>query len=120
TDAGPALANLYSGLVNIPSKGILEAVEEISAIPEDALSSRDRALRRAAEVVAQEVLRRPVPDSLAQATVSTPVSDKLAEDAAAGTGSGESPFAMPVPEAVPEVAAAGEDEASSEVSPDPA
>lgn len=120
TEAGPALANLYSGLVNIPSKGILEAVEEISAIPEEALSPRDRALRRAAEVVAQEVLRRPEPDSLAQATVSKPVSETVAEDVAAGTGSGESPFAMPAPEAISEVAAGGEAAAPAAASPDPA
>ena len=64
------LASLYSGLVGVPSKGILEAVKEISSIPDAELSPRDRALRQAATVIAQEVLRAPDPESLTQASVS--------------------------------------------------
>ena len=99
-DAGPkALASLYSGLVGIPSKGILEAVKDISAIPETELSPRDRALRQAANVVAQEVLRVPELESLTQATVSNVKSDTTMEEGGGVTGSGDSPFATPASEA---------------------
>lgn len=99
-DAGPkALASLYSGLVSIPSKGILEAVKDINAIPEAELSPRDRALREAATVIAEEVLRAPNPESLTQATVSNVKSDITMEESGAATGSGESPFATPASEA---------------------
>jgi chemotaxis protein MotC len=99
-DAGPkALASLYSGLVGIPSKGILEAVKDISAIPEAELSPRDRALREAANVVAQEVLRVPELESLTQATVSNVKSDTTMEEGGGVTGSGDSPFATPASEA---------------------
>ena len=99
-DAGPkALASLYSGLVGIPSKGILEAVKDISAIPEAELSPRDRALRQAATVIAKEVLRPPNPESLTQATVSNVKSDTTKEKSGAATGSGDSPFATPASDA---------------------
>ena len=99
-DAGPkALASLYSGLVGIPSKGILEAVKDISAIPETELSPRDRALRQAATVVAEEVLRAPDPESLTQATVSNVKIDTTKEEGGGVTGSGDSPFATPASEA---------------------
>lgn len=97
-DTGPkALASLYSGLVGIPSKGILEAVKDISAIPEAELSPRDRALRQAATVVAEEVLRAPDPESLTQATDSkvVPENMNMTEKNGAETGSGDSPFAVP-------------------------
>ncbi|WP_276119113.1 chemotaxis protein MotC [Pararhizobium qamdonense] len=99
-DAGPkALASLYSGLVGIPSKGILEAVKDISAIPEAELSPRDRALRQAANVVAQEVLRVPELESLTQETVPNVKSDTTMEEGGGVTGSGDSPFATPASEA---------------------
>ncbi|HTO32832.1 MAG TPA: chemotaxis protein MotC [Pararhizobium sp.] len=123
TDAGPnALASLYSGLVGIPSKGILEAVKDISAIPEAELSPRDQALRQAATVVAEEVLRAPDPESLTQATVSKVVPEKTTEENGAETGSGDSPFAAPASDAAADaVPSDGEQQvASSENSaPDP-
>lgn len=104
-DAGPkALASLYSGLVGIPSKGILEAVKDISSIPEAELSPRDRALRQAATVIAQEVLRAPDPESLTQASVSNVKSEIAVEENTADTGSGESPFAAPESQAALKVA----------------
>ncbi|MCV9998735.1 chemotaxis protein MotC [Pararhizobium sp. YC-54] len=113
-DAGPkALASLYSGLVGIPSKGILDAVKDISSIPDAELSPRDRALRQAATVIAQEVLRAPDPESLTQASVSNVKSEIAMEESGVDTGSGESPFAIPSeaalkaaqPDAVPQAAA---------------
>ncbi|OBZ92801.1 chemotaxis protein [Pararhizobium polonicum] len=115
-DAGPkALASLYSGLVGVPSKGILEAVKDISSIPDAELSPRDRALRQAATVVAQEVLRAPDPESLTQASVSNVQSEMVKEEDGAGTGSGESPFAAPASEAA--LAAAQPAGAQQAVSP---
>ncbi len=100
TDAGPkALASLYSGLVGVPSKGILEAVKDISSIPDAELSPRDRALRQAAKVIAEEVLRAPDPDSLTQASVSNVNSEIIMGESGADTGSGESPFAAPASDA---------------------
>jgi chemotaxis protein MotC len=99
-DAEPrALANLYSGLAGVSSKGILDAVKDISSIPEAELSPRDRALRQAATVIAEEVLRAPEPESLTQATVSNVKSEISLEENVAGTGSGESPFAVPASDA---------------------
>jgi chemotaxis protein MotC len=113
-DAGPkALASLYSGLVGVPSKGILEAVKDISSIPDAELSPRDRALRQAATVVAQEVLRAPDPESLTQASVSNVQSEMITREDGTDTGSGESPFAAPASEAaVPAAQPAGAQEAA--------
>jgi chemotaxis protein MotC len=95
-DGGPkALANLYSGLAGVPSQHILEAVKGISSIPDAELSPRDRALREAATVVAQEVLRAPDPESLTQASVSNVASEISVAESGPETGSGESPFAAP-------------------------
>jgi chemotaxis protein MotC len=99
-DAGPkALASLYSGLVGVPSSGILDAVKDISSIPDSELSPRDRALRRAAAAVAEEVLRAPEPESLTQAYDSNVTSHSMREESGEETGSGESPFAIPGSEA---------------------
>ncbi len=87
-----ALASLYAGLVDVPSADILDAVKQMSAIPEQDLSPRDRALLQAAQAVAQEVLKAPEPESLTQATVSKVINEESEQP----TGSGESPFAEPV------------------------
>ncbi|OJF95269.1 chemotaxis protein MotC [Pararhizobium antarcticum] len=90
-DSNKALASLYAGLVDVPSADILAAVSQMSSIPEQDLSPRDRALLQAARAVAQEVLKAPDPDSLTQATVSN-----VTTEASDGpSGSGESPFADP-------------------------
>lgn len=116
-DAGPkALANLYSGLAGVPSKGILEAVKDINAIPEAELSPRDRALRQAATVIAEEVLRAPDPESLTQAIVPSVRSDITMEENGAATGSGESPFATPASEVA--LKAAQPDAVKQEASPE--
>jgi chemotaxis protein MotC len=122
-DAGPkALADLYSGLVGVPSQDILEAVKGISAIPEAELSPRDRALRNAATVVAQEVLRAPDPESLTQASDSNIPPQITTEEGGPETGSGESPFAAPASGAASSAAQSDKTQeiAASEASaPDP-
>ncbi|WP_275788886.1 chemotaxis protein MotC [Pararhizobium gei] len=109
-----ALANLYSGLVGVPSSDIIEAVNGIRSIPEADLSPRDRALRNAATAMAEAVLREPAADSLTQAT---PHKTDLQIEKSTGaeeTGSGESPFAVSSPEPVQDlVQPAGDLQAAS-------
>ncbi|WP_108001957.1 chemotaxis protein MotC [Mycoplana dimorpha] len=54
------LADLYSGLASISSSNVGEAMERLIAIPDAELSAKDRALKEAARVMAEEVLRPPV------------------------------------------------------------
>jgi chemotaxis protein MotC len=61
-----ALAELYSGIVNIPSDGINEVLEKLAELPDKSLSPKDRFLRDAARIVAEEVLKEPGDDSLRQ------------------------------------------------------
>lgn len=66
-DAGQlALAELYSGLVNVPTDGIEKVLQDLSEIPDKALSPKDRFLREAAVVVGEEVLSPPSETSLKQ------------------------------------------------------
>ena len=96
SDSQPeALASLYSGLVDVPSDGILKAVKDISAIPDDKLSPRDRALRNAAQAVAEEVLRMPTAESLTQATAPNVEAEIAVNENDESTGSGGSPFGEP-------------------------
>tara|TARA_R110002020_G_scaffold347193_1_gene560945 strand:- start:7128 stop:8555 length:1428 start_codon:yes stop_codon:yes gene_type:complete len=67
-DAAPqALADLYSGMAEIPTDGVDGVLARLNAVPEAELSQRDRALREAARMIAEEVLRKPDPNSLTQA-----------------------------------------------------
>ncbi|WP_052161859.1 chemotaxis protein [Hoeflea sp. BAL378] len=67
-DAAPqALADLYSGMAEIPTDGVNGVLARLNAVPETQLSERDRALREAARMIAEEVLRKPDPNSLTQA-----------------------------------------------------
>lgn len=66
------LAAFYAGVASVPTSNISEAIEAIAAVPDNKLSDRDRALRDAARVIADEVTRQPtltqtaVPAALAQ------------------------------------------------------
>lgn len=68
-----ALANLYGSLANISTENVDDAMQAIMNIPAESLSPKDLALRRAAEAVAKEVLRKPEPppESLTQANANT-------------------------------------------------
>ena len=61
-----ALAELYSGIVNIPSDGVNQILDSLASIPDAELAPKDRFLRDAARVVAEEVTRAPDGDSLTQ------------------------------------------------------
>lgn len=88
TDPMPgALADLYSGMAKIPSSGVDQAMKSIAAVSASGLSSRDRALREAAQIVAAEVLRKPDPNSLTQAfSPRMEIKDEMATDMADGVG----------------------------------
>lgn len=75
-----AAADLYDGLARVMTSGVGEVREAIAALPEEGLSDRDRALRAAAEKIANEVLRRPDRDTLKQQGV-----DMASEEDAAMT-----------------------------------
>ncbi len=53
------LAGFYAGVASVPTENLSEAVEAIAAMPDQKLSDRDRALRDAARIIADEVTRRP-------------------------------------------------------------
>ena len=86
-DATPeTLARLYGGLASISTSQVGAVAQDLSEIPEERLSPRDQALREAARVVAEEVLRAPSSDSLAQvppATIS-PTPDAAVSNASLG------------------------------------
>ncbi|TCM56016.1 chemotaxis protein MotC [Rhizobium sp. PP-F2F-G48] len=113
-----ALASFYSNLVDVPTTGILDAVKDIESIPDAELSARDRSLKEAAQMVAREVLRAPVPeveasiDSSAQAQADTPSSQSLSPEVLSGSGSNDSPFAAP---AVPTASQTAQAEAGPSV-----
>lgn len=68
-DAGPkVLADLYSGLADVPSADVAAVMQSIAAIPPEKLSARDRALQAAAKAVAEQVLKQPEAESLTQAS----------------------------------------------------
>ncbi|XEN29693.1 chemotaxis protein MotC [Ensifer sp. WSM1721] len=88
------LASFYEGLVAVPSDDVLAATQTLSAIPDEKLSPRDRALRKAAKAIADAVVRPPIDESSAQASASKddrPAGEE-SQAAAEETGSGISPF----------------------------
>lgn len=66
TDSASPLTAVYGGFSASATEDIGAAMKSIIDTPDDALSPRDRALRDAARVVAEEVLRAPDPISLSQ------------------------------------------------------
>jgi chemotaxis protein MotC len=61
-----ALADLYASLVDIPTSGIEDVLGRLGAIPDKDLSPKDRFLRDAAQVVAEDVIAPPDEESLTQ------------------------------------------------------
>lgn len=79
-----ALAELYAGAAGVPSENVVEAAERLSEIDDTALSERDRALQRAARIIAEEVVRRPDTAALTSAVEEEPTVDPSVSPAAAG------------------------------------
>lgn len=69
------LADLYSGLASISSADVSQAVERLTAIPDADLSAKDRALKEAARVLAEEVLRPPVMTDMPSTAADTPTAE---------------------------------------------
>jgi chemotaxis protein MotC len=100
-----ALVELYSGLVNVPTDGIEKVLRQLAEIPDLSLSPKDRFLRDAATVIAEEVLRPPGEDSLRQVKrdmVDKEYRDMMSErvakaikDAARNEASTPAPVAIP-------------------------
>jgi chemotaxis protein MotC len=61
-----ALAELYANLVNIPTPGVEDVLGQLNSIPDSDLSPKDRFLRDAAQIVAEEVTGPPSEESLTQ------------------------------------------------------
>jgi len=106
-EGADALAKLYGSLVGVPTEDVGNAMAVLMNIPEEALSPRDRALRRAAERVAKEVLRKPEPPQRPQVAPveATQASEEM--QAAAMDQDLQDPFGQPQPvDAAPGEAAA--------------
>lgn len=58
------LAGFYAGIAKVPTSNITEAIEAMTAIPDDKLSERDLALREAAKAIANQVTAPPDPSVL--------------------------------------------------------
>jgi chemotaxis protein MotC len=68
SDLPGSMAKLYGGVADISTGAVGSAMDAISAIPEENLSERDRALLQAAKAVASQVIAKPGVESLAQET----------------------------------------------------
>ncbi|EHS53759.1 chemotaxis protein [Rhizobium sp. PDO1-076] len=103
-EGADALANLYGSLANISTENVDDAMQAIMDIPAESLSPKDLALRRAAEAVAKEVLRKPEPppESLTQANANTTDADAGAVAAAEDDAELQDPTAPPTPAAAPQ------------------
>lgn len=105
---GSSVAKLYSGVANLSAGEIGKGAEVIDAVSEDQLSAQDRALRAAAQRVAEEVVRPPSDVSLEQVPPGTVANQISAEKTSAlpapgATGSaatGASAAAAPLEPAV--------------------
>ncbi|CAH0339498.1 chemotaxis protein MotC [Rhizobium sp. CECT 9324] len=103
-EGADALANLYGGLVNLSTDKVDDAMQAIMDIPAESLSPKDLALRRAAEAVAKEVLRKPEPvrESLTQANANTTDADTGAMASVDADSDLQDPTAPPTPASVPQ------------------
>jgi len=94
-EGADALAKLYGSLVKVPTENVDDAMATLMQVPEEALSPRDRALRRAAETVAKEVLRKPEPVPATQMPPAEASDDSASAAPAAIDPDLQDPFAQP-------------------------
>jgi chemotaxis protein MotC len=94
-EGADALAKLYGSLVKVPTENVDDAMATLMQVPEEALSPRDRALRRAAETVAKEVLRKPEPVPATQMPPTEASDDSASAAPAAIDPDLQDPFAQP-------------------------
>lgn len=85
-----ALAELYSGMSRIPTDGVSAVLADINAVSQGQLTQRDQALRQAALIIAEEVIRKPDPNSLTQAfSPNVAASDKVDDSQVPDSGVSE-------------------------------
>jgi chemotaxis protein MotC len=124
------LADLYSGMADVPTAEVAQALKNLASLPNEKLTDRDRKLRNAATFLASEMTSEPVSNRLAQvddatsSSVEKPQATGISTDdpsAAAPTGQAgaAAPLAgeKPPSEAAP---ATANDPASQVASSDPA
>ncbi|MBB5571467.1 MULTISPECIES: chemotaxis protein MotC [Rhizobium] len=91
-DAFGALAGFYGGVAGVSTPELGTAVRNIDQMPAGELNVQDRALRDAAKVVADEILRAPDPSSLTQVSpLNLPNQDNTEHDAAVTKPPGAKP-----------------------------
>ncbi len=73
------LAKFYAGVASVSTENLTDAIDTVASMPDGNLTDRDRALRDAARIVAQEVMRQP-----------SAVDGMAAEKAMAASPAGES------------------------------
>jgi len=84
SDGREALGSLYGNVASIPSADVGSAVKAIDQIPDDQLSDRDKALREAARVVAEQILQAPVDaTSLTQVEAGNTIAEQTKQTTAA-------------------------------------
>ncbi|SIQ02355.1 chemotaxis protein MotC [Rhizobium sp. RU35A] len=84
-----SLARLFGGVAQLPGGKALDAAKILADIPDAVLSPEDRALRAAAQRVAEEVLRPPVAESFGQDDADTVKNDISGETVSAVSGDGK-------------------------------
>jgi chemotaxis protein MotC len=93
-----AVADFYGSMASVSTADVDAAAKSISRVADSELSPRDRALRAAAQAIAEQVLQEPDVASLTQASKSKPPNEeKTSEQAAASAGDGF----PPAPQAAP-------------------
>lgn len=60
-DVVQKLAKFYAGVASVSTENLDEAIDAVASMPEGNLSDRDKALRDAARIIAEEVTREPSP-----------------------------------------------------------
>ena len=85
------LADLFSGLGEIPSVNVMEALNRVASIPDEKLSEKDRNLRDAAKFIGYQVMSPPVPVSLTQAEDANPAATDGSQNAEISTDNPTAP-----------------------------
>ena len=86
-----ALAGLYGGLAELPSEKVTEVIRTLESVPTARLGPRDQVLRKAAQIIAEQIVTKPDPNSLTQA-----FSPKMEDEDASDTSSRPRSLVRPV------------------------
>ena len=93
-----AIADFYGNMALVSTSDVDAAAKRISSVPDRELSPRDRALRAAAQSIAEQVLQPPDLASLTQASKSKPPNEEKASEQAPASAGGE---VLPAQEVAP-------------------